>query len=109
MNAYAATKHSIHCHMAAMKIPPPSLEDRILKSLEPMGIIKTFNQIEMATGALDPVNVVSPEEFSQRLDKKLQGLIATGKVLIVARRPELCFRLGTILDRIIREIDLADG
>jgi hypothetical protein len=108
MNAYAAVKGDIHCHMAAMKVPPPSLEDRILKSLEPMGVIKTFDQINMFAGGLDPVNYNSPEEFSQRLDKKLQGLIARGKVLIVARRPELCFRLGTVLDRIIREIEL-DG
>ena len=108
MNAWAATKHSITCWMAAMKSGPPSLEDRILKTLEPMGVIKTFNQLEMGCGSLDPENFNSQEEFSNRLDKKLQGLIARGKVLIVARKPELCFRLGTVLDRIIREIDLAD-
>ena len=108
MNAWDATMHSINCYMAAMKTDPlPSLEDRILSAL-PSGVIKTFSQIEMASGSLDPKNVANPETFSNQLDAKLRELMACGKVRLVARKPTLCFVRGTVLDRIIKEIEL-DG
>jgi hypothetical protein len=106
MNTWQADPHTIRCHMEI--VPSSPLEERILNALNPLGIIKTFDQINMSCGGLDPDNFASPEEFSQRLDKALQGLIAVGKVRLVAKRPVLCFTLGTILDRIVREIDLSD-
>ena len=104
--ASQASMHTIQCHMAI--VPSSSLKKRILDALTPLGIIKTFDQLNMSCGGLDPEHYSSPEEFSQRLDKALQGLIAVGKVRLVARLPTLCFTLGTILDRIVREVEL-DG
>lgn len=89
-------------------VPSSSLAERILNALKPLGIIKTFDQLNMSCGGLDPEHFSSPEEFSQRLDKALQGLIAVGKVRLVAKRPALCFTLGTVLDRIVRAVELDD-
>lgn len=96
-------------HRPAMQNMPLSLEDRILRMLGP-GLIKTFNQLEMGCGGLDPNNLASPEVFGDRLDAALRGLMAVGKVRCVARRPELCFERGTVLDQILMNLDrVEDG
>ncbi len=101
-------------HAPAMQnipVPRPSLEERILQALADDST-KTFGQMELLCGGADPINVIGMDSihaFSDRLDEALRGLIACGKVILVAKRPELCFRQGTILDRIIREIDLDDA
>lgn len=84
--------------------PKPDLEERVLDALED-GNIRTFGQLEVLCGAVNPAHVLDVESFSDRLDKVLQALIATGRVLLVARRPELCFRLGTVLDQIVKGLD----
>lgn len=97
-------------HAPAMQnIPRPAipLSERILRFLSD-GDTKTFNQIELGCGAADPINLVDEaisEQFSNRLDKTLRLLIAEGKVVLVARRPTLCFRKGTVLDQIVKQID----
>jgi hypothetical protein len=80
------------------------LEERVEVCLSD-GKIKTFSQLEVLCGIADPRWAMQPEEFSQSLDAALSGLIACGKVLLVAKRPELCFRKGTVLDRILKETD----
>lgn len=80
------------------------LEERVLKCLEG-GDVKTFSQLEVLCGITDPAWATNPEKFSDLLDAALQALMRVGKVLLVARRPELCFREGTVLDRILGELD----
>lgn len=80
------------------------LEDRIELCLSDGGI-KTFSQLEVLCGIADPKWAMHPERFSQALDSALGRLVNTGKVLLVAKRPELCFKKGTVLDRLARETD----
>lgn len=83
------------------------LDERILVCLRD-GNVKTFSQLEVLCGITDPAWATKPEEFSNMLDTTLQALIKVGKVLLVAKRPELCFKLGTVLDRILGELDAGD-
>jgi hypothetical protein len=96
-------------HMPNMQNIEPTLEERILRALRPEGSIKTFDQIAMLSGSLRPEHIQNPERFHATVDVKLRELMTTGKVRLVARRPELCFTLGTVLDRIVKELDLSDG
>jgi len=86
--------------------PSNSLEDRILCLLR--GGPKTFSQLEMGAGGLDPTMLASPEVFAGQLDQKLRELIACGKVRLIARKPTLIFEIGNALDRIVRELELND-
>lgn len=93
-------------HRPNMQNIPRSMESKIL------GLLgngpKTFSQLEMGAGGLVPAMLASPEVFSDKLDKKLRELMACGKVRLIARLPVLVFELGTVLDRIIKELELDD-
>lgn len=80
------------------------LDERILRCLDD-GAIKTFSQLEVLCGITDPTWATNPEEFSNLLDETLQALIKVGKVLLVAKRPELCFKKGTALDEIVKGLE----
>jgi hypothetical protein len=101
--------HMSHSAPAMQNIPRPkrSLEDRIMDALQP-GLIKTFSQLEMGCGGLDPFALASQEVFSEELDKELRRLMAEGKVRCVARRPALCFERGTVLDQIVKGLEQAE-
>ena len=98
-------------HMPAMQNipnPKPSLEELILQALADDST-KTFGQIEVVClRPVDVINTFAVEDLSSRVDKELRRLIACGKVILVARRPELCFRKGTVLDRIVKEIEQSE-
>jgi len=85
--------------------PERPLEERVMDALQP-GLIKTFSQLEMGCGGLDPLALASVEVFSDELDKTLRKLMAEGKVRCVARRPTLCFERGTVLDQIVKGLEL---
>lgn len=93
-------------HRPAMQNMPLSFEEKILRALR--GGQKTFSQLEMGTGGLDPAMLASPEVFADKLDKKLRELMACGKVRLVARKPVLVFEIGTVLDRLVKELELDD-
>jgi hypothetical protein len=85
--------------------PEKPLDERVLEALDDDSP-KTFGQIELAcTTPTDLVSTGTIHSFSDRLDETLRELMADGRVILVARRPELCFRKGTILDRIVMEIE----
>ena len=93
-------------HKPNMQNIPRSMESKILRLLG--NGPKTFSQLEMGAGGLDPVELASPEVFSDKLDKKLRELIACGKVRLIARKPALVFEIGTVLDQIVKELELDD-
>jgi len=93
-------------HRPAMQNITPTFEERILRLLR--GGPKTFSQLEMGSGGLDPAMLASPEVFADRLDAKLRELIACGKVRLIAKRPTLVFEIGTVLDRLVMELELDD-
>lgn len=78
------------------------LEERILLALSE-DRIRTFSQLEVLCGLTDPKWATNPEQFSSVLDKTLRDMISVGKVVLAAKRPELCFRAGTVLDRLAKE------
>ena len=80
------------------------VEVRVLLCLAD-GNTKTFSQLEVLCGITDPAWARNPEGFSDLLDKTLRNLMSEGKVLLVARLPELCFRRGTVLDEIVKKLD----
>jgi len=86
----------------------PSMEDKILRCLRSHGV-RTFDQLALAAGAVGPDAITNPERFHNKVDEKLRELMACGKVRLVARRPTLCFELGTVLDRIVKELELDDA
>lgn len=88
--------------------PPEPLEVRILWALRDDNV-KTFGQLEMlCMNPKDVVDVASTSAFATKLDETLRIMIDDGRVLLVARRPELCFRKGSVLDRILKEVDRPD-
>jgi hypothetical protein len=89
-----------------MGIGPNSLEGKILWLLR--GGPKTFSQLEMGAGGLDPEMLASPEVFAEQLDQKLRELMACGKVRLIARKPTLIFEIGNVLDRIVKELERND-
>lgn len=89
---------------------PTSLEAKILRALR--GGTKTFGQLELACGIMDPsiaADMTSTYEFSDKLDKELRRLIDCGKVRLVAKKPDLCFEAGTALDQIVKGLELHDA
>ncbi|MGD9726300.1 MAG: hypothetical protein AB7L09_01495 [Nitrospira sp.] len=96
--------------MVVYQDPPDStpIDERVVLALAD-GHTKTFAQLEILCGLADPAWAMTPEKFSTELDEAVRRLVASGKVIIVARRPELCFRKGTALDEIVMGIGTDDG
>jgi len=94
-------------HRPNMQNIPRSMESKILHCLSSHGM-RTFDQLALAAGMLGPDGFDNPEKFHDTVDKKLRELMACGKIRLVARKPTLCFEVGTVLDRIVKEIEL-DG
>lgn len=93
--------------IARMEKRPSTLEDKILEALGDG--IKSFGQLELACGGLDPANAARVEAWSKELDVALQGLLSSGKVRLVARRPTLFFELGTALDEMLKALEDDDA
>jgi len=92
-------------HRPNMQNIPRSMESKILSCLRRNGM-RSFDQLTLAAGMLGPDGFDNPERFHNTVDAKLRELIACGKVRLVAKKPTLCFELGTALDRIVKELEL---
>ena len=94
-------------NIANMQNITRTMEGKILSCLRRNGM-RTFDQLTLAAGMLGPDGFNSPEKFHARVDEKLRELMACGKVRLVARRPTLCFEIGTVLDQIVKGLELDD-
>lgn len=106
MSTITVGRTSEHHAPNMQNIPRPerSLEEKVLRALADDNV-KTFGQLALLCGTLDPSCVMDTEGFDNALDEGLRRMIATGQVILVARRPELCFRKGTVLDQIVKGLE----